>query len=68
MDWKHPKWVVILGVIVTVEQAVGSGTIHLTHMIPDAWIPTAVAWNQSLAFVGTTIMTALAGGQMASKS
>ncbi len=56
-----PKYTFWLGVAVTIEQAIGSGTIHLTNMIPADWIPPVIAWNATLAFIGTTLITALTG-------
>lgn len=60
MSGIKPKWTVILGIAVTVEQAIGTGVIKLTNMIPVDYIPAVISWNQALAFVGTTIMTTMA--------
>ena len=57
----NPKYTFWLGIIVTVCLAVGNGSLHLTHMIPESWIPTVVAWNAFIAFVGAAVMTAMAG-------
>lgn len=56
-----PKFIFWLGVVVTVEQAIAGGTLHLTNMVPEAWIPTITAWCAFLAFVGTAVMTGLTG-------
>jgi hypothetical protein len=48
-----------LGVAVTIEQAIGNGTVLLTNVIPAAWTPWVVGWCNFLAFVGTVAMTAM---------
>jgi len=50
-----------LGVITTVVLGIGSGTVSLTHMLPDAWIPTITAWCLFIGFVNSVILTALHG-------
>ena len=59
MNGIDPKWVVWLGVLVTVEQAIGQGTVKLTNVVPVDWAPWITAWCNLLAFAGTAIMTAL---------
>lgn len=49
-----------LGILITIEQAIGQGSVSLAHVIPDSWSPYVTGWCTLLAFVGTTIMTALA--------
>lgn len=49
-----------LGILVSIQQGIVSGTVHLTNMLPAAWIPPVTAWNGFLCFAGTVIMTALA--------
>ena len=56
-----PKWVFYLGILVTVQTAVGQGAVPLTNMMPEAWIPMVKGWSQFLGFIGTTVMTALSG-------
>ena len=56
-----PKITFWLGVIVTIATGVGGGTVHLTHMIPDAWIPAVTSWNAFIAFAGSGLLTALSG-------
>jgi hypothetical protein len=55
-----PQWIMWLGILVTVEQAVGHGTVKLTNVVPEKWAPWVVGWCNLLAFIGTTIMTAMA--------
>ena len=59
MSGIDPKWPTLIGVLVVIEQAVGQGTIKLTDAIPASAIPIITAWCNILAFVGTTIMTAM---------
>src|SRR5258708_3564570 len=57
----NPKIGFVLGILVTIEIAVSSGTLSLTHAVPAAWIPTVTAWSGILAFVGSTVLTFLHG-------
>lgn len=56
---KAVDWIFYLGLAVTLESAIGNGTLVLTNAIPSAWIPTVQAWCGILAFVGTALMTGL---------
>ena len=47
-----------VGVAITFATAISGGTIHLTHMLPDAWIPAATAWSSAIATLGTAFLTA----------
>lgn len=55
------KWVFYLGIIITIEQAIGQGSVSLTNLIPMDWIPYVKSWSAFLALMGTTIMTAMSG-------
>jgi len=57
----NPKLGFVLGILVTIEIAVSSGTLSLTHAVPAAWIPTVSAWSAILAFIGSTMLTFLHG-------
>lgn len=52
-----PKWQFILQLAVFVAIGVSQGAVHLTHMIPEGWIPSAVAYCGFIAFVGTGFTT-----------
>lgn len=52
-----PKWIMYLGLLVTIEQAIGHGTVNLTNIVPADWAPYITSWCNLLAFIGTTIMT-----------
>lgn len=56
-----PKWAFWLGVVIFLEQGVGQGTVKLTNVIPDGWIPYVVSWCALLAWAGGAIQTALIG-------
>lgn len=56
-----PKWVFYLGILVTIETAIGQGTVKLTDLVASDWIPTITGWCTLLSFIGNVIMTALAG-------
>lgn len=61
MSGIDPKWVFYLGILVTIESAIGQGAVKLTNVVPDAWSPYVVGWCSLLAFIGNVVMTALAG-------
>ena len=52
-----PKYVMWLGLLVTIEQAIGHGTVSLTNLVPADWAPYITSWCNFLAFIGTAIMT-----------
>ena len=52
-----PKWAMYLGLLVTIEQAIGHGTVSLTNLVPESWAPYITSWCNFGAFVGTAIMT-----------
>lgn len=51
----------IIGIVITTAIAISAGTIHLTHAIPDNWIPAVIAWSGIIAVVGSAIQTSLQG-------
>ena len=61
MNGIDPKWVFYLGILVTIETAIGQGTVKLTNLVADQWIPFITGWCTLLSFVGNVVMTALAG-------
>lgn len=61
MNGIDPKWVFYLGIIVTIESAIGQGAVKLTNVVPDSWAPFIIGWCTLLAFIGNVVMTALAG-------
>ena len=52
-----PKYIMYLGLLVTIEQAIGHGTVSLTNIVPADWAAYVTSWCNLLAFIGTTIMT-----------
>lgn len=67
MNGIDAKWVFYLGLIVTIETAIGNGTVSLTNVVPLEWAPYIKAWCDLLAFIGTALMTAMSGYSSASK-
>lgn len=57
MKGVDPKYIMWLGIVVGIEQAIGHGTVSLTNIIPADWAPYVTSWCNLLAFVGTSIMT-----------
>lgn len=56
-----PRNLMLILFITDVFQGFTSGALHLTHMIPDAWIPYATAWLNFIVFVNLTFLTIFAG-------
>ncbi len=50
-----------LGVAVTILVGIGGGSVSLTNVVPEAWVPTVHAVSNLLGFIGTAILTALHG-------
>ena len=67
MQGVDPKYVFWLGILVTIETAIGQGAIKLTNVVPADIAPYIIGWSQLLGFIGTTIMTALSGFSSANK-
>lgn len=59
MDFlKGFNWVVVLGIVVAIETQIGNGSMSLTNMVPDSWIPFVKAWAANLGSIGALIMSA----------
>ena len=50
-----------LGVAITIAIGIGGGSVSLTHVVPDQWIPTVQGWTNFIAFIGSAVLTALHG-------
>ena len=50
-----------LGVWTTILLMIGGGTVNLTHVVPDVWIPTINAWCVLLGTINSAVLTALHG-------
>ncbi len=61
MNGIDPKYVFWLGILVTIETAIGQGTVQLTNLVAAQWIPTITGWCTLLSFIGNVVMTGLAG-------
>lgn len=57
-DFSPHFWV---GLVIFLSTAISSGTIHLTHAIPDDAIPYVVAWSSIISIVGSGYLTAALG-------
>lgn len=53
----NPRISLYIAIAVTIEQAIGGGTVLLTDAVPAEWIPFVKSWCLILAFVGSTILT-----------
>lgn len=56
-----PKVSFWFGVIITICIGIDAGTVSLTNVIPASAVPTVEAWSGLMAFVGSTILTAMHG-------
>jgi hypothetical protein len=56
-----PVFTFWLGLVTTVLQGVTSGTVHLTGIVPEAYMSTVTAWIGLIVFINMSIMTALTG-------
>jgi hypothetical protein len=54
-----------IALAVTIDTGVAGGTVHLTNMVPENWIPTVTAWGAFWAFAGTCYLTAVHARGMA---
>ena len=61
MQGIDPKWAFWLGILIFLEEGIGQGTVKLTNVLPDSWIPYVVAWCALLAWAGGAVQTALIG-------
>ena len=52
--------------ITTLCQGVTGGTVHMTNLIPDGWVPYATAWLNLFVFVNLTFLTIFVGPNVVS--
>lgn len=57
-----------IGVVVTVAIGVSAGTLTLTNAVPHDWIPVVTAWAGIIAFLGSSLLTALNGAATTTSS
>ena len=63
-----PRTRFIIQLIVFIAVGISQGTVHLTNMIPEAWIPIVNAYCGFIAFLGTGFTTLLSGFGMTSQN
>jgi hypothetical protein len=63
-----PKYRFLIGLIVTFAIGVTQGAVQLTNAIPAEWIKPAVAWCGIVAFLGSSITTAISGFGMSNSN
>lgn len=56
-----PVFTFWLGLVTTILQGITSGTVHLTGIVPEAYIGQVTAWIGLVVFINMSIMTALTG-------
>jgi hypothetical protein len=52
------NWICMLGIMVAIETQIGNGSMSLSNMVPEAWIPFVKAWAANLGSIGALIMSA----------
>ena len=63
-----PRTRFIIQLVVFVAVGISQGTVHLTNMIPETWIPIVNAYCGFIAFLGTGFTTLLSGFGMSSQN
>jgi hypothetical protein len=63
-----PRTRFIIQLVVFVCVGISQGTVHLTNMVPEGWIPAALAYAGFIAFLGTGFTTLLSGYGMTSQN
>jgi len=56
-----PVFTFWLGLITTILQGIASGTVHLTGVVPEAYMNTVTGWIGLIVFINMSLMTALTG-------
>lgn len=56
-----PVFTFWLGLVTTILQGVTSGTVHLTGIVPEAYMNAVTAWIGLIVFINMAVLTALAG-------
>ncbi len=62
MNFEKLNWTVILSVVVAIEMQIGNGSMSLSHMFPEGWIPYIKAWSANLGSIGATWVAVRAYG------
>ena len=57
-----------IGIVITIAIGVSQGTLVLTNAIPADWIPYVTTWCGIIAFVGSSVLTALNGAASTTSS
>jgi hypothetical protein len=63
-----PRTRFIIQLVVFVCVGISQGTVHLTNMVPEGWIPIALAYAGFIAFLGTGFTTLLSGFGMTTQN
>ena len=57
-----------IGIIITIAIGVSQGTLVLTNAVPAGWIPYVTTWCGIIAFIGSSVLTALNGAATTTSS
>lgn len=50
-----------ISLITTIAQGIATGTVHLTGLVPEMYLPMVTGWLGLLVFINMSFLTALSG-------
>ncbi len=50
-----------ISLFTTIAQGIATGTVHLTGLIPEMYIPVVTGWLGLIVFINMSFLTALSG-------
>lgn len=50
-----------ISLITTIAQGVATGTVHLTGLVPEMYLPIVTGWLGLIVFINMSFLTALSG-------
>ena len=57
--------ILVVSAFTTVLSGIGSGTVHLTDMVPERFVKPIMGWSAFFAFGNSTFLTVLYGAKVA---
>lgn len=62
------NWLSVLAIVVAVEMQIGNGTMSITNMFPETWVPYVKVWMGNLGTVGALILAEGSRGRVSASS
>lgn len=50
-----------ISLVTTIAQGIATGTVHLTGLVPEAYLPIVTGWLGLIVFINMSFLTALSG-------